>query len=71
MTLPIGRRFHLYIRPSGIFDISQTFLGLLMLRDLILGLVICKQVRGYISKATGRFLMLSLVATGALLIKSV
>jgi uncharacterized membrane protein YfcA len=58
---------------AGAFSVSLALLGLLLLPGLILGCVIGKRVRGYMTKAMGRFLMLSIASLGAvlLLIKSV
>ncbi|EPX78250.1 sulfite exporter TauE/SafE family protein [Litoreibacter arenae] len=53
---------------AGVFDMGQALLGLLMLPGLILGYVIGKRVRGHMSRALGRFLMLSIAASGALLL---
>ena len=54
------------------FSVSLAVLGLLMLPGLILGYAIGKRVRGYMTRAMGRFLMLSIASTGAvmLLLKS-
>ncbi len=58
---------------AGVLSVNLALLGLLVLPGLILGYVIGKRVRGYMTKATGRFLMLSIASVGAvlLLIKSV
>ena len=57
---------------AGAFSVSLAVLGLLMLPGLILGYAIGKRVRGYMTRAMGRFLMLSIASTGAvmLLLKS-
>ncbi len=58
---------------AGAFSVSLAVLGLLMLPGLIVGYVAGKQIRGYMSKAMGRMLMLGISSTGAilLLIKSI
>ncbi len=58
---------------AGVFSTSLALLGLMLLPGLIIGYVIGKQVRGYMTKAMGRFLMLSISSTGAvlLLLKSI
>ena len=58
---------------AGVFSVNLAFLGLLMLPGLILGYAIGIRLRGYMTKAIGRVLMLSIASTGAvlLLLKSV
>lgn len=58
---------------AGVFTVQLAFLGLLMLPGLILGFVVGKRVRGYMSRDIGRFLMLSIASGGAvlLLLKSI
>ncbi|ABG30509.1 sulfite exporter TauE/SafE family protein [Roseobacter denitrificans] len=58
---------------AGVFSVYLALLGLLMLPGLIVGYVIGKRLRGYMSREIGRFLMLSIATGGAvlLLLKSV
>ncbi len=58
---------------AGAFTVNHALLGLLILPGLILGYVVGKRVRGFMTKAVGRFVMLSIASIGAvlLLIKSV
>lgn len=58
---------------AGVFSVNLALLGLLLLPGLIVGYVIGKQVREYLIKAIGRYLMLSIASAGAvlLLLKSV
>ncbi len=53
---------------AGAFSAQLAFLGLMLLPGLIIGYAAGKRVRGYMTKATGRFLMLSISSTGALLL---
>ncbi len=57
---------------AGVFNMTQAILGLVMLPGLLVGYILGRRVRGYLSKRMGRFLML-LIASGAavmLLMKS-
>lgn len=53
---------------AGKFSVNLAFLGLLLLPGLALGYLIGKRVRGYLSKSVGRFLMLSIASSGAVLL---
>jgi uncharacterized membrane protein YfcA len=58
---------------GGVFNTRLAIDGLLLLPGLLLGFVIGKWARQYMSKSTGRMLMLSIASVGAvlLLVKSI
>lgn len=53
---------------AGVFSLQLAFLGLLMLPGLMIGYILGKRVRGHMSREIGRFLMLSIASSGAVLL---